>query len=146
MEVAIKSLKALEEAIVSNTKLAKIMDAHGSIAPGVTTKPRLNLTALNEEYGMNSYITLSYNKIEGYENSSAYYLKVGVVTDAVNRDDPARLVLEIVGQLNEIITQENLIFGFGEQFEFGEMEESYFDKHQLTWGYVIIYGVSDSPI
>lgn len=146
MDNAIKSLKALKEALASSDKLKKIMNNGKEISKGITTRPRLNLTALNKETGMNSYIALSYNKLEAYETHLAYYLKVNVVTDAVNQEDPATLVFEIVKELNDIISQEELIFGFGEQFVFGEMEESYFDNNQLTWGYVIIYGISDEPI
>lgn len=146
MKTAVNSLKALREAISSNEKLKNIMNNGSEISEGVTTRPRLNLTALNEKTGMNSYIALSYNKLEAYETHTAYYLKVNVVTDAVNLKDPATLVFEIISELNNVITQEDLIFGFGEQFTFGEMEESYFDSNQLTWGYVIIYGISDEPI
>lgn len=146
MKTAIRSLKSLQAAIASSSKLKELMNDGGNITPGVTTKPRLNLTALNSDTGLNSYITLSFNKVEAYENSSAYYLKVSVITDSVNEKNPAELVLSIIGELNKIITQKDLLFAFGEQFVFGEMEESYFDLDQMTWGYVIIYGVSDEPI
>lgn len=146
METAIKSLKMLKAALISSKTLKQLMNDGKDIAPGVTTKPRLNLTSLNKEFGLNSYITLSYNKIETFENASAYYLKVSVITDAIGIEDPASLVLSIITELNKIITQKDLVFGFGEQFILGEMEESYFDLDQLTWGYVIIYGISDKPI
>lgn len=146
MKTAIQSLKLLKTTIVNNDKLKELMNGGNDISSGVTTRPRLNLTALNKETGMNSYITLSYNKVEGYENLSALYLKVNVVTDANQIDDPATLVLSIIDELNKVITQKDLVFGFSEQFDFGEMEESYFDSEQLTWGYVIIYGISDEPI
>lgn len=146
METAIKSLKLLKGALTSNKRLRELMNKGEDISLGITTKPRLNLTALNKETGMNSYITLSYNKVEGFENSAGYYLKVNVVTSAVQIDDPATLVLQIIGEINKVITRKELVYGFGEQFEFGEMEETYFDLDQLTWGYVIIYGISDKPI
>lgn len=146
MEIAIKSLKLLKAAIETNQTLKSLMNNGEEISRGITTRPRLNLTALNKETGMNSYITLSYNKVEGFENSAGYYLKVNVVTDAVQINDPATLVLQIVGEINKIITKKELVYGFGEQFQFGEMEETYFDLDQLTWGYVIIYGISDKPI
>lgn len=146
METAIKSLKMLQSALVSNEKLKELMNDGGDIAPGVTTKPRLNLTSINKEFGLNSYITLSFNKVEGFLESAAYYLKVGVVTDAIQIKDPAELVLSIIGEVNKVITQKDLVFGFSEQYAFGEMEETYFDLDQLTWGYVIIYGISDEPI
>lgn len=146
METAIKSLKLLKGALTSNKRLKELMNSGGDISSGVTTKPRLNLTALNKETGMNSYITLSYNKVEGYELSAGYYLKVNVVTSAIQIEDPATLVLQIVSEINKVITRKELVYGFGEQFAFGEMEETYFDLDQLTWGYVIIYGISDKPI
>ena len=146
METAIKSLKMLKAALVSNKRLKQLMNDGGSIAPGVTTKPRLNLTSLNKEHGLNSYITLSFNKVEGFEEATAYYLKVGVITDAIQINDPAELVLGIIGEVNKVITQKDLSFAFSEQYVFGEMEETYFDLDQLTWGYVIIYGISDEPI
>ncbi len=146
MDTAIASLKSLREIISTDAALRKLMNNGESIAAGVTTKPRLNLTSLNTETGMDSYITLSFNKVEAYENESVYYLKVNVITDALNIEDPATLVLSIIGRLNDIITQKDLKFAFGEQFIFGEMEESYFDIAQKTWGYVIIYAVSDEPV
>lgn len=146
MEVAIKSLKLLKAALASSDKLRELMNNGNDISPGITTKPRLNLTALSKEKGLNSYITLSYNKVEAYESHSAYYLKVNVVTDAIKAEDPAALVLAVVGEVNRIITRKELEYGFGEQFVFGEMEESYFDLDQMTWGYVIIYATSDEPI
>lgn len=146
METAIKSLKMLQSALVSSATLKRLMNDGKDITPGVTTKPRLNLTALNKETGLNSYIALSFNKIEAYENFTSYFLKVNVVADAIHLDDPASLVLKITNEVNKIITQKDLVFAFGEQFIFGEMEETYFDLDQKTWGYVIIYGISDEPI
>lgn len=146
MEVAIKSLKLLKGALESNSKLKELMNNGKDISSGITTRPRLNLTALNKETGMNSYIALSWNKIEAYENSSALYLKVNIVTDAIQFEEPAALTLSIANELNKVITKKELSFGFGEQFVFGEMEETYFDLDQITWGYVIIYGISDEPI
>lgn len=146
MEVAIKSLKLLKGALESNSKLKELMNNGGNISNGITTRPRLNLTALNKETGMNSYIALSWNKIEAYENSSGLYLKVNIVTDATQVEEPAALTLGIANELNKVITKKELSFGFGEQFVFGEMEETYFDLDQITWGYVIIYAISDEPV
>lgn len=146
MNTAIRSLKAIRQAITSSQELRDIMNNGKDISKAVTTRPRMNLTSLNSETGMNSYVTISFNKVENYDSEAAYYLKIGVVTDAVDVEDPSELVLRMVDAINKIITKKELTLGFAEQFEFGEMEETYFDLDQLTWGYVIIYGNSDIPL
>lgn len=141
------ALKLIKGSLESNEKLKQLIaGGDKDISAAVTTKPTLNMTKLNQDYNFLSYVSVSINKVEAYINQDTYYLKANVVVDQINHDDPASLALDMAGTVIREITRTELNLGFDEQIVFGEMEETYFDLDEKTWGYVIIFAVSGESI
>lgn len=144
MKQAIKGLSNMVESLKFNDELEELMGKN--FHKGITTKPRLNFTEINDKYGLYSYISLSINRVEGFVDEDVVIFKANVAVDLSNNEDPASLALGIVDIVVKDFTKKELEFGFDEQIEFGEMEETYFDLDQMSWGYVILFGVSKQPV
>lgn len=144
MKEVIEGMPKLIEALKFNDELKEVMGEN--FEHGITTRPRLNFTEVNEKYGLYSYVALSMNRMEGFVNEDVVIFKANVVVDLSNNEDPASLALRIADIVIKEFTKKELEFGFAEQLEFGEMEETYFDLDQMSWGYVILFGVSKQPV
>lgn len=144
MKEVTEGMLKLIEALKFNDELKELMGENFEY--GITTKPRLNFTEVNDKYDLYSYIALSMNRMEGFVNEDVVIFKANVVVDLSNNEDPANLALRIADIVIKEFTKKELEFGFAEQLEFGEMEETYFDLDQMSWGYVILFGVSKQPV
>lgn len=145
-KVAVRSAELIKESLAANPKLKELMLDGQDITSLITFHPTINMTKLNREYGAHSYISLSFNKIEPFEEADVHYLKVNVVLDQVNIENPMRDAMLISEEVIKEITTKELKFAYAEQYVFGDMEETYFDLDNQTWGYVIIFAVSSTPI
>lgn len=148
MKEAIKALKNIKGQLAANPALKTLIGGNpdSDISKAITHKPELNMTKLNQEHNFQSYISISINKVEAFETQDMYYIKVNVVVDQVNLDNPAELALGITGEVIRELTVKELKFAFPEQLVFGEAEETYFDLDNKTWGYVLIFATGTSPV
>lgn len=140
-----KPLQAMKKELEANEGLQDILG--DNIGKLITYKPTLNASELNEMDGAEHFITLSIYKISELENHSSWVIKAGV---AVSFDrNPEQKVVDISVMKNEVIrvlTQEDRIFGFAEDIEFTESEESFFDNEQRLWGYILFFVVKDDRL
>ena len=141
--VAVKALDAIVSHLVHDDELISLIGPE--IKHAITTAPNVNVTKLNQEYGLDTFITVTINKKEAYEGYDLYFYRVGVGT-SLNSSNPSEKVIKILDRVTKILTQMDLDFHFPKQFVFGEYEETYFDRNETTWGYVAMFAVDDEPI
>lgn len=141
--VAVKALDAIVSHLVNDDELIELIGPE--IKHAITTAPNVNITKLNQDYDLDTFITVTVNKKEAYEKFDLYFYRIGVGTSLTGKE-PGQKVLTIVDRVTQILTQLDLNFGFPTQFVFGEYEETYFDRNETTWGYVAMFSVNDEPI
>lgn len=141
-------LKNLRRELMENERIQELLVGKevANIDKAITFKPRINATGANEDYKIDNFITLSINRVSQGDSDSQWAIKVGVATNTIRASDEDILkVFDILEEINKVITQEELNFGFSEQILFSEMEESFFDQTGSLYGYIAIYVVLDEP-
>lgn len=143
LETASQALDIITSYLVNDPVLQKLLG--NKIDKAVTTAPNVNVSKLNQEHGLDTFITVTVSKCQRYANYDQFFYRVGVGT-ATERQNPSSHVLEILHRVIEIMTQPGINFGFPTQFEFGEYEETYFDRNETAWGYVAMFETNDEKL